>query len=377
MPTAIERPVFSEGQYLGAADLNGGVDYLRGQQARHLRTAHTWGILDGLTLDLVSPDTVAVRAGAASDSSGATVVVPADAFVSTGDFTTQGTPKDAKDDALYPLFLVGTPLRRPGNGLAGRCGAGQAGRIQEGYRFEFAGTAAANGWDDQIPPAAADGPDDSGGRRILLGFVHNKGGKFLGTATQNDDGVRPRYAGVQANEVVGPRGEVAIRSAKARTAGAPVLVLAPADDPASAAVLALDNGKGVARPALAKFGRDGTLELLGGLKTPAVPPGTTAVESGQATHGLTLPLPGGVDAGQVAAHVILTPRPDLSAKPPDATKTYRPLTAECHVDDARRVRCLLPWLEIDSAGKTGPVIVLPGVCDYLIVINTPAGGASQ
>ena len=48
VPDTIERPVYYEGQYLGAADLQVGLDYLRGQEARHLRTAHTWGILEGL-----------------------------------------------------------------------------------------------------------------------------------------------------------------------------------------------------------------------------------------------------------------------------------------------------------------------------------------
>lgn len=45
-----ERPHFFEGQYLGAADLDALLVYLREQQARHLLGAHTWGIVAGIDL---------------------------------------------------------------------------------------------------------------------------------------------------------------------------------------------------------------------------------------------------------------------------------------------------------------------------------------
>jgi hypothetical protein len=48
MTTRIERPVFFDSQILGAADLTGGIEYHRGQTARHNRYLHLWGIADGL-----------------------------------------------------------------------------------------------------------------------------------------------------------------------------------------------------------------------------------------------------------------------------------------------------------------------------------------
>ncbi len=51
MANRIERPVFYEGQILGASDLEAVGDYSRNQQARHNRYLHTWGIAKGLTLD--------------------------------------------------------------------------------------------------------------------------------------------------------------------------------------------------------------------------------------------------------------------------------------------------------------------------------------
>lgn len=46
----ISRPNFYEGQYLGAADLTNAIDYGRIEDARHLLSAHTWGIAAGLQL---------------------------------------------------------------------------------------------------------------------------------------------------------------------------------------------------------------------------------------------------------------------------------------------------------------------------------------
>ncbi len=45
-----QRPLFFEGQYLGAEDLTAAVAYARTQQARHALGAHTWGIAAGLQL---------------------------------------------------------------------------------------------------------------------------------------------------------------------------------------------------------------------------------------------------------------------------------------------------------------------------------------
>ena len=47
---AAQRPVFFEGQYLGADDLTALMEYLREQDARHTLGLHTWGVAIGLQL---------------------------------------------------------------------------------------------------------------------------------------------------------------------------------------------------------------------------------------------------------------------------------------------------------------------------------------
>src|SRR5262249_15519866 len=154
-------------------------------------TGHTWGILEGLDIEKATDDTILIHRGSAFDSSGATVIVPEDAYVSTADFTSQGMlPAESPEGAQYPLFLVGTRQRKQPNGLADQCGQGQANRIQDGYRLQFGNPSDANGWDgqDDLPPAA--GPDDTpSGRRLLLGFVNLKDGKFVSASLRNADGV--------------------------------------------------------------------------------------------------------------------------------------------------------------------------------------------
>jgi hypothetical protein len=73
------RPDFYEGQYLGAEDLDGVVDYERVQRARHVLGAHTWGIAAGLELrerKLPSGDVeVSILPGIAWDGYSRTVAV--------------------------------------------------------------------------------------------------------------------------------------------------------------------------------------------------------------------------------------------------------------------------------------------------------------
>src|SRR5438874_757579 len=63
MPSTLERPVFVEDQVLTPDDLNDLLGYGRTQLARHVRSAHTWGIVEGLMLTLQSPDWLLIAAG--------------------------------------------------------------------------------------------------------------------------------------------------------------------------------------------------------------------------------------------------------------------------------------------------------------------------
>src|SRR5262245_30568382 len=50
MDPQISRPQFYEGEYLGAADLEAGVEYARDGLSRHALGAHVWGIAIGMEL---------------------------------------------------------------------------------------------------------------------------------------------------------------------------------------------------------------------------------------------------------------------------------------------------------------------------------------
>src|SRR4051812_19979668 len=78
MADTIARPSFYEGQVLRAADLGLGLDYGRGQQARHNRYLHTPGIATGLTLkvdDSTGVIQVRLSPGVAVDATGRQIVV--------------------------------------------------------------------------------------------------------------------------------------------------------------------------------------------------------------------------------------------------------------------------------------------------------------
>jgi hypothetical protein len=117
MSDAIERPVFFEGQILGALDLDATVGYSRDQVARHERYLHTWGIAEGLKLSPkpkqleISGATydyqeIWLSAGLAIDGRGREIVVPEDFRLSESDFDQLNVAIN-DPTALYPVLLRG------------------------------------------------------------------------------------------------------------------------------------------------------------------------------------------------------------------------------------------------------------------------------
>src|SRR5690349_18012956 len=120
MSNNIERPIFYEGQVLGAADLEAAVEHGRGQQARHNRGLHTWGIARGLELDdggkakeKKAADgspyrEITLKAGMAIDITGREIVVVEDERLIEDDFFQQGVASGNKEDPSgdnwYPVF---------------------------------------------------------------------------------------------------------------------------------------------------------------------------------------------------------------------------------------------------------------------------------
>ena len=141
----IERPTFTEGAYLGAADLNAAVEHARLHQARHLLGAHVWGIAIGLDLEEREvPATggieIYVEPGYAWDGFGRPIVVLAPCRL----------PEDAFRDITCPVgaggngCLVNVWLRYHEEPTAGarpgfeRCNGDVAyARIRETFQFEI------------------------------------------------------------------------------------------------------------------------------------------------------------------------------------------------------------------------------------------------
>src|SRR5687768_2676828 len=153
----IERPTFTEGAYLGAADLNAAVEHARLHQARHLLGGHTWGIAIGLDLEEREvPSTggieIYVEPGYAWDGFGRPIVV----------LTPCRLPEEAFRDRACPAgsgangCLVDVWLRYHETPTAGprprfdRCDGGAAyARVRETFQIEI-GDRAANRQRDTI-----------------------------------------------------------------------------------------------------------------------------------------------------------------------------------------------------------------------------------
>jgi hypothetical protein len=391
MADPISRPVFYEGQILAAADLQAGVDHAVGQQARHERYLHLWGIAGGLALNKVPRTTappasvpyveVTVKAGVAIDGHGREIVVPNDSSLSENDFDQSNVAVGAQSTDWFPVFLIG--IDQAGTVSSGRppsCGSGQASQTVESFLLGFGHPGDAASLDTQTAAAIADGPG-SGGWKVLLGFVQWNGSirKFhdVGLA---DQGIRPRYAGVQADEVSARGGELVLRSAPRGQAGAPAIVLNP-PDPGGKGTGELQFGAqdatGTVQPVF-RVTAKGDVIATGQIQGAVVTGGGLQVQSGTATDGVILPLPPGVTEamvapGKAALHVLLTPR--IPLRPAGATGNWGCVPIDVGIDDRRRLRCLLRFFALPPA--------LPsfedrtGACDYLILIAVPASPGSQ
>jgi hypothetical protein len=136
MPDTLpQRPTFSNGQYIGASDLNAAVDYARDETKRLSLSGHSWGIAAGLALvertDTTGGVQMFIEPGIAWDGYGRPVVVLAPAPVTPDLFASLAT-------GLQIVWLrynvVSTQSVAPGF-LA--CGAGDpTTRVAETYAIE-------------------------------------------------------------------------------------------------------------------------------------------------------------------------------------------------------------------------------------------------
>src|ERR1700733_8430211 len=120
--TLPQRPTFSNGQYIGASDLNAAVDYARDETERLALSGRTWGIATGLALIELTDATGAVRMyiepGIAWDGYGRPVVLLSPAAVTADLFS----GLNSGNQMVWLRYrAVGTQMIEPGFQT---CGAG-------------------------------------------------------------------------------------------------------------------------------------------------------------------------------------------------------------------------------------------------------------
>lgn len=387
MSDPVERPVFSEGQVLGAADLNLAVEHGRGVAARHERYLHTWGIAWGLELTSkekevevsgtpVKYQEVTLAPGVAIDGRGREIVVPEKRRLSEDDFDQLNvTVQDAS--ALYPVYLRGLDEAGPAPAFStGDCASTLPTRTVEGYDISFGGPELSTDLDNQGESEVSDGPGGDSGEEdawlVLLGFVKwdKTISKFTAVETTSL-GVGPRYAGVLADVVAARNGKLLLRTRASNQSDKPALVID--EEEGGSLKFGLLNASGVVTPVLTVTA-SGDVTATGKIQG-AFDPGSVYVQTGVASDGMIVPLPSGVEAdkvgpGKAALHVQVTPRL-AGATPPSNTGVWGAFPLECSVDADRRVRCLVRWINFGAAPPTD-IQDLAGTCDYSVTVAVSA-----
>lgn len=380
MSDRIARPSFYEGQVLGAADLTLGLDYTRGQMARHDRYLHTPGIATGLALTLdtsTGASQVKLSPGIAIDATGRQVLVDHEETLSPEDLDRSGVlVPDDTDAALaqekrpwHPVFLTGLDESATPPSFSRGCGSGaQPNRMNESYvvSYGFPGETA----DDPPVVEVTDGPDSDAAVRILIGYVQWDGKSGFGDAKTMPVGqVPPPFAGARADEVVARSGTLALRAD-----------VGESHDKRPA--LVLDGEKG----GELRFGlqdADGAVttvfrvDAAGNLFFNGVIDSLTKdvwVESGAIWDGMLVPLPAGVtqekvDDGSILLHITVTPRWTGASLPPGKTGTWLREPFEYRVE-GRRVFARDRWFDVASLSTATPVSTLvPTSCHYLVLAS--------
>lgn len=379
MSNLIERPVFFENQILGAADLTAVVEHSRGQQARHNRYLHLWGIAQGLELTGEDKEEngekfkkITLSAGVAIDGAGREIVVPQSEELSENKFSQLQLTAGIKDltQAWFPVFLIGQDQAAEQPPVAtGACGDSPPSRVVEGYEVTFGRPGSERDLDKQVAPNVADGPG-KGGWKILLGFVQFNATIDKFTDFKNEfGGIGRRYAGAQADEVASRGGALRLRT-RINQPEKPALVLDEKDG--GLLQFGLLNSQGTIATVFT-VDAQGNVTAEGKIKG-ALTTGNVQVESGIATDGMILPLPPGITAKQVAdGEAVIQTQISLrltgeSLPPgkPSSADQWGAFPLETWIDDERRVHCRVRWFRI--VGGSG-IEDHPGACNYVVLAS--------
>jgi hypothetical protein len=378
MSERIARPTFYEGQILRAADLDLGLEYARGQMARHDRYLHTPGIATGLELSVdksTGVTQVKLSPGMAIDATGRQIVVEREEPLSPEHLDSQGAliPADTdstikqEDRPWHPVFLVARDQSATPPPMTRGCGSANAqpNRTDEAYELKYGRPGDES--DDPPQVEVTDGPDSTMEVRVLVGFVQWDGASGFGDAKTipKPEMARP-YAGARADEVVARSGNLALRAnlGDAREKR-PALVLD--GDDGGEMRFGLQDKRGAVNTVF-KVNAAGDVTLSGVIKSPFA--NDMWVESGTISDGMTVPLPSGVtqkqvDDGQIALHVTVTPRRVAELRPPGKTGDWFKVPFECRVD-GRRVFVRDRWFDVASLATTANSLTIPAACNYVI-----------
>jgi len=383
MSDQIVRPVFFEGQILGAIDLQDTVEYSRGQEARHERYLHTWGIASGLELsakpkqievnnNTIDYQEIWLSPGLAIDGRGREILVPEAHRLSENDFD-QLNVAITDTTALYPVLLIGRDKTAPASAFSmGDCTAAEPTRQVEDYEITFRGPGEDLDLGNQTLPDIAAGPGNgiATGWMVLLGYVRwdNNIKKFTGFELTSV-GVGRRYAGVLADEVAARGGSLLLRTRPKNESGKPAVLLDETDG--GELKFGALNAAGVVVPVLT-VKANGDIITPGSIQSKSTS-GSVYVQSGIASDGVVLPLPTGVKPedvgpGKGTLHIQVSLRTN-GVPPPNTADDWAAIPLECSVDADRRVSCRVRWVEV---GGVGGFFDRPGVCDYVLLVAIPA-----
>ena len=384
MSSGIERPLFFENQILGAADLTATVEHSRGQEARHNRYLHLWGIASGL--DLTGQDAeeegvkfkkITLSPGLAIDGTGREVIVSQAELLSENEFMqlqlTAGLSKEQLVEVWFPVFLVGKDQKAQQQPFAtSACDSSAPSRKVEGYEVTFGRAGDARRLGEQSEGKVADGPG-ANGWKILLGYVQlNQTGERFTDFKDEVNGIGRKYAGVQADEVAARSGVLQLRTRTTRQSKKPALILDETDDGLLQFGSLDATGKLVP---VFKVDAQGNLTAEGKIKG-ALTTGNVQVESGIATDGMILPLPPGITEKQVAdGEAVVQTQVSLRFTgedlpppgDPPPTGQWGAFPLELWVDSERRVHCKLRWSKVNPVD--GSLQDHPAACNYLVLAS--------
>lgn len=368
------RPVYKEGQILGAGDLNAQLSYERLGAVLHERTEHLWGVAQGLELETIertasdSQQTkyvdVSLSPGRAVDRLGQSIVVSQALPLDPETFMKQVTPDDT---SLFPVFVQAIEVPRAGETAPGKCSVAPTSRIEEAVQISFGSP----GEEIAVLEQSAATVDEGFGKpsltdKVLVGWVkfNSTLEKFTSIATEAT-GIRVRYVGVVASDVVAGGGTLTLHT---RPDGSRFAVsIGETSTGGCDLIYGKQDGNGEIVWAF-KVDEKGNVSYRGTL-SPA-PLARTLADSGVAFDGVRLPLPPDVAPEQVdRVHIALTPWPHIPAQRvlPDGLGFAIPIVNECRVDaDTRLVHSTVRW---QDPTKETNFVIAPSACTYLLVVS--------